>query len=103
MLTWIVGMGELKQIAFIEEIGLHMLVINEHAERATLKRGNRVDTIGLADLVDGLLRDHAAIADDDQLFDAKALPQPLHFRQNVSQSLLMPHARKRRPVSRADR
>ena len=76
-----VGMGELEQIAFIEQIGLDLLVIDQHPDCAAFECGNPVDAIAMAELVDRLLRDHAAVADDHQPLDAKVLSQPPHLRQ----------------------
>src|SRR4030088_2133154 len=51
-----VGMGELEQIAFIEEIGLDMLVIDQHSDCATLECSNPIDAVGLAGLLGCILR-----------------------------------------------
>src|SRR4030088_3065494 len=97
-----VGMGELEQVAFIEEIGLDMLVIDQHLDCATLECSNPIDAVGLADLLDCPLRDHAAVADDHHLLDTKVLSQPLHLRQEglAIAGIAIMHADRNRAAAR---
>jgi hypothetical protein len=73
--------GELKldQIVLIEQVQLQLPLLNERADRRALERGDPADTLGLAHLVDGLIGDHAAIADHHHLLDAEVRAQAPHL------------------------
>src|SRR3990170_840402 len=54
-----------------------MPLLDERADRYALEGRDPGNAIGLAQLVDGLVRDHATVAYHHQLLDAEVLAQPL--------------------------
>src|SRR5450756_193387 len=54
-----------------------MALLDEHADRHAPERCDPVNALGLAQLIDGLACDHAAVAHHHQLLDAEVFAQPL--------------------------
>src|SRR3990172_3149468 len=52
-------------------------LIDEHADRHAPEGCDPVNALGLAQLIDGLACDHAAVAHHHQLLDAEVFAQPL--------------------------
>jgi hypothetical protein len=55
--------AELKEVAVIKEPELEGVGLDERPDRAALERGDPGHAVERLELADGLVRDHAAIAD----------------------------------------
>ncbi len=64
-------------MALVEQA--HLPLLDARANRGTLERGDPADAVGLAQRLDGLAGDHAAVADQHHLLDPDILAQPLHL------------------------
>src|ERR1700692_4067556 len=77
-LTGVVRRAQLEQIALIEQVHLKMPLLEQRTDRCALERRDPADAVGLAHLVDGLLRDHTPIANHDHALNAEVLAQLVH-------------------------
>jgi hypothetical protein len=77
-LAGIVWRGDLGQVALIEQAQLQMALLDQRSDRDALERGDPVNPSLAAKLVDGLLRDHAAVTHHHHLRQAEALAHALH-------------------------
>ena len=59
-----------------------MFSVEQVADLSAFECSDPVDAVDLIDLVYRLLRDHAAIADDDEVLDAKVIFELVHLREN---------------------
>ncbi len=72
--------GEFEQIALVKQTQLQLPLLDQRADRAALERGDPADALHLAHLLDGLLRDHAAVTHHHHAFDTEVIAQLLHRR-----------------------
>jgi len=74
-------MRQFKQIALIKQAQLHRPIFEHRTNLCALERGDPVQGLRLAQLLDRLLRDHPPIARDHYRVDAKLAAQALGLRQ----------------------
>src|SRR5712692_5260878 len=76
-----IRMRDFEQVALVEQTELEMPPVDKLANRARPERGYPIHPFSLFECVDLLLRNHAAITDEDELIDGKRLLQFLDLRQ----------------------
>jgi len=69
----VVGMGELEEVAFVEQAQLQGAAFHQGADRPSLQRGDPRDALKLLQCFDLLLADHTPIADQDHFVDAELI------------------------------
>ena len=73
-------MGELEQIALIEQAQLQGAALHQGADLRTLERGDPGQPVERAQGVDRFVRDHPPIPDQHQTMEGKLLPQLIDLR-----------------------
>src|SRR3989339_301039 len=76
-----VRVGQLEQIALVKEPELKGAPGQELANRLGTARGNPVDAVDLAERIDLLLGDHAAVANQHEALDTERLADLLNMGQ----------------------
>lgn len=83
-------MGQLEEIALIEQIHLDRAGIDELADGAALQRRDPVHAVTLLQGLDLFLGDHPAIAHHNDRLQGKALFEFVHLSMSVSGSAVLP-------------
>lgn len=74
-------MGELEQVALIEESPLDGPGLDQLADRLRAQRRDPVDAVDRAQCIDLLVGDHPPVPDQGQPLDPELLSELLHLRQ----------------------